>query len=637
MKKHLSFLMAILMVLGLLTAAVLPAFAADDSATDNATDNATDGETDALNEFTMYISDNGADTNDGLSAEKPLKSWDAMIRKMNTNVSDGYNACKIVIVGTSSASNGGSAMAADTAPKWDYPMTITGADENAVLNINGTFRLMGETLFTALKIKGAKDKVLYTDAFKTTFGKAGVENDIVCEGLVNVSIGFPSIAMVIKRDSICTINSGTYANIYGEGRWSHQLDGSVHLTINGGTFRDGKLTMGGDYGFSGHGGIFACTGDYTFEINGGTFDNQTICIGWSKQEIVIDGASATLLPGTAYEVTLVKGTDKPINLFLGKVTLDINGGTFTDCDGKIGRGSTLDPENCTAEQLQFKKGVEINLGDIAAEKKDAYKALVAEGDAAIVVEHNYDTFEPITGDDAQHNAKCDCGCNGSQKADHNFDEGTVTKPATHTEAGNTKYTCEDCGYEKNVPIAADPNNHLYDGAVWVDHNETQHKKKCTDPSCDHYEYADHTWDAGTVTTEPTHTTEGVKTYTCADCGKTKTETVAKTEGHTMSDWTYADEKQHCRSCECGEKKYGDHTWDAGKVTKEATETEDGVKTYTCSACGGTKTETLPKTGAATTEEPEATGGCASSLSAGLALCMTVALVGACGFKKFGRS
>ena len=37
-----------------------------------------------------------------------------------------------------------------------------------------------------------------------------------------------------------------------------------------------------------------------------------------------------------------------------------------------------------------------------------------------------------------------------------------------------------------------------------------------------------------------------------------------------------------------------HVWDNGKVTKEPTETETGIKTYTCTLCGETKTETIPK-------------------------------------------
>ena len=36
-----------------------------------------------------------------------------------------------------------------------------------------------------------------------------------------------------------------------------------------------------------------------------------------------------------------------------------------------------------------------------------------------------------------------------------------------------------------------------------------------------------------------------------------------------------------------------HVWDNGKVTKEPTETETGVKTFTCTRCGETKTEVIP--------------------------------------------
>ncbi|MFR6537634.1 MAG: hypothetical protein ACLUP2_06210 [Lachnospiraceae bacterium] len=37
-----------------------------------------------------------------------------------------------------------------------------------------------------------------------------------------------------------------------------------------------------------------------------------------------------------------------------------------------------------------------------------------------------------------------------------------------------------------------------------------------------------------------------------------------------------------------------HTWDAGKITKQPTTSEEGVKTYTCTACGATKTEPIEK-------------------------------------------
>ncbi|MCM1567851.1 MAG: fibronectin type III domain-containing protein [Roseburia sp.] len=51
---------------------------------------------------------------------------------------------------------------------------------------------------------------------------------------------------------------------------------------------------------------------------------------------------------------------------------------------------------------------------------------------------------------------------------------------------------------------------------------------------------------------------------------------------------------------CGETKTEEiaklttHTYDAGKITKAATCKAAGVKTYTCTVCGGTKTEAIPK-------------------------------------------
>ena len=39
-----------------------------------------------------------------------------------------------------------------------------------------------------------------------------------------------------------------------------------------------------------------------------------------------------------------------------------------------------------------------------------------------------------------------------------------------------------------------------------------------------------------------------------------------------------------------------HDWDSGTVTKEPTATETGIRTYTCTRCNATKTETIPATG-----------------------------------------
>lgn len=47
---------------------------------------------------------------------------------------------------------------------------------------------------------------------------------------------------------------------------------------------------------------------------------------------------------------------------------------------------------------------------------------------------------------------------------------------------------------------------------------------------------------------------------------------------------------------CKEEPAHEHTWNEGEITTEATCTTDGLKTYTCTGCGETKTESIPKLG-----------------------------------------
>jgi len=105
----------------------------------------------------------------------------------------------------------------------------------------------------------------------------------------------------------------------------------------------------------------------------------------------------------------------------------------------------------------------------------------------------------------------------------------------------------------------------------------------------------HKWDNGTVTKKATHTETGIKTYKCTTCGGTKTETIPVTTEHTFGKWESVGADNHRRTCECGETETAKHTWDTGTVTKAATHSETGIKIYKCTACGGTKTETIPVT------------------------------------------
>ena len=154
----------------------------------------------------------------------------------------------------------------------------------------------------------------------------------------------------------------------------------------------------------------------------------------------------------------------------------------------------------------------------------------------------------------------------------------------------------------------------------------------------------HIWDEGVITTPPTYDEYGEKTLYCKNCNATKTENVLPTkytftvtvvpptcteDGYTMhkcnedDSFSYKDNIVHSTghhaakrviepTCKeegrteiycivCGDvsstfdftpKK--DHTWDNGVVTTEPTTEHEGVKTYTCTGCGETKTESIAR-------------------------------------------
>mgnify|MGYP000478346638 CR=1 FL=1 len=96
----------------------------------------------------------------------------------------------------------------------------------------------------------------------------------------------------------------------------------------------------------------------------------------------------------------------------------------------------------------------------------------------------------------------------------------------------------------------------------------------------------HTWDSGKVTKAAKCEATGVKTYTCAECGKTRTETIAAT-GHNWGAWT---------------------------VTKAPTASTAGTETRTCKTSGCGKTETRSVTAETVTITFNANGGSCSTSS-----------------------
>ena len=201
--------------------------------------------------------------------------------------------------------------------------------------------------------------------------------------------------------------------------------------------------------------------------------------------------------------------------------------------------------------------------------------------------------------------------NFTDKTPHTYDEGVVTKEATIYEKGVKTFTCQN------------DKSHTYTEVI---------------PA------TGHDYDDGVVTTKPTYTENGVKTFTCHNCGDTYTESipalgytynetvVAPTcteDGYTMHECvedatksfkdnivpalgheykevttpaTCKDAGSVDKVCErCNDKQHvrdipvnEEHQWDEGVITKEPTATEPGIKTYTCTVCNKTKTESIAK-------------------------------------------
>ena len=121
----------------------------------------------------------------------------------------------------------------------------------------------------------------------------------------------------------------------------------------------------------------------------------------------------------------------------------------------------------------------------------------------------------------------------------------------------------------------------------------------------------HDWDDGTVTTAPTETTPGVRTFTCRGCDQTRTEAIPATGAHdyqftktvapTCTDGGY--DLYTCSGCGATERRNltdaAGHKWDGGTVTTAPTETTPGVRTFTCTVCGDIREEAIPATGAST--------------------------------------
>lgn len=197
-----------------------------------------------------------------------------------------------------------------------------------------------------------------------------------------------------------------------------------------------------------------------------------------------------------------------------------------------------------------------------------------------------------------------------QTLESNIVDATCDKDGSKT----VTTSCSDCGYvisKNNVVIPA--TGHAW--GEWKHDSATAeadatHTRVCSkDASHTETKACDFT---SQVTQNQTADLPEITTYTCKDCGYSYTKETKPALGHThnygtpVADYTSGEafvegkDYTHTATCTgegtCSQPTKNDKcTFDNGVETKAATCTEPGVKTFTCSDCGGTYTVAIPAT------------------------------------------
>ena len=236
-------------------------------------------------------------------------------------------------------------------------------------------------------------------------------------------------------------------------------------------------------------------------------------------------------------------------------------GTNLNAVGQSNNGSITKTESKTAADFAndtvlalLKAGERDNNADPWA---DECKYLDAAGKTLPVFNGQGDAHDHQSNDwksnETEHWQVCTCGA-VFHKAEHSGGTATCTQRAT----------CTVCGAEYGDVLGHDFTT------SWT-HDDNEHWKQCS--RCDKKDdVGPHTWDNGTVTTAPTCTKAGERTYTCTKCGATKIEPIPATGHRWKSEWT-SDATHHWHECanescdvtdNAGKNGYAEHS--GGKAT-----------------------------------------------------------------------
>ncbi len=352
--------------------------------------------------------------------------------------------------------------------------------------------------------------------------------------------------------------------------------------------RDGDWTDSGDYKLDAYdlSGIvdlapdvaraemMKVTGNYFYDFNDdGLFNYTDFSYRYYLGEDN-DAGTATIIPQAMvgeYVHFVAVWQDGKLN-----ITFDHNGGTATY------NGYTADEHTVQVNSGAYYKEA-LPGGTYPTPTKDG--AVFAGSYSVWTGEYGDSTRLFSLSADNLDNAVCTFGQDTTFYADYTYCKynETVTKAATCESTGIKTFTCD-----KTVS----------------GHENCTHSYTETIPALGHK------WDDGAVTTQPTCTTAGQKTYTCQNDNSHKKYEDIEALGHDYTGQTWYNithpkceaeglEGMDCTRCDYTQTRVlaaTGHNY-VGVVTKEATCTEDGVKTYTCqNDSSHTYTEAISKLG-----------------------------------------
>ncbi len=436
----------------------------------------------------------------------------------------------------------------------------------------------------------------------TSFGNFKLEGElkkvVIKDGVTNVSdyalFFLPAATQVTLPDSVTSIGR------YGIAMCSKLTGLSIPKGVTG----------IGDFGLAGNGLTAVTLPDGLQSLGRGAFDS---CASLTNTTLP---AAITAVPGKCFadctKLLNVKyaGTVTAIGDLafesckaltaapIPETVTEIGASAFTGCtaltDVTIPAGVSTIPEDCfrgcTALADMKLPGTVTHVGYNAFTGCTALKDVRCYGAAPAVEPGNSEahSFEPATVTIHYNPAM-----NWTLDADGKWQGYTVSDKGacTHTDYGTTERTVPaTCGKAGRVDTICD------------NCGEVVSTRELPPTGA-------HVWGNGVVTTAPTETTPGVRTFTCSGCDQTRTETIPATGAHdyqftktvapTCTDGGY--DLYTCSGCGATEKRNltdaAGHKWDGGTVTTAPTETTPGVRTFTCSGCGQTRTEAIPATGA----------------------------------------